>query len=454
MARILLIDDDPGGREMAAYNLRKAGHRVDEAADGRSGLDFFLSSRHDMVITDVRMPEMSGIEVAAAVHEADAEVPVLVVTAFGNIETAVEAMKAGAEDFLLKPFSRDQLLLTVDKALGHKKLEHENRELRRKLAGVERPLIYRSQAMKAVVDMADRVAASDASVLISGESGTGKELVARRIHSRSTRSDRPFVAINCAAIPADLMEAELFGHERGAFTGADRARPGRFRQADGGSLFLDEIAELPRPLQGKLLRVVQEGSVDTVGADHSVNVDVRVIAASNRDLNSEVEAGRFREDLYFRLNVIELTVPPLRERPDDISPLFEFFTDEFSAGRDLSVEPELLAALQSRAWPGNVRQLRNLCERMVVLCTGGTLHAADLPAEPGGGPAPSQVGDIDSWPALPAAGLSLLDLEKRVIERVLEMKKGNIAESARYLRIPRHILVYRIEKYGIERPGK
>ncbi len=520
VARILLIDDDGAGREMAAYNLRKARHRVDEAADGHSGIDCFAAQRHDVVITDVRMPEMSGIDVTREVHELDASVPVLVITAFGNIETAVEAMKAGAFDFLPKPFNRDQLLITVDKALEHKRLENENRELKRRLAGVERSIVFASPAMQELLAMTDRIAASEASVLIAGESGTGKELIARRIHSRSPRVDKPFITVNCGAIPADLIEAELFGHEKGAFTGADRAREGRLRQADGGTLFLDEVAELPPSMQVKLLRFLQEGTVDPLGSDATVSVDVRVIAAGNKDLHDEIKAGRFREDLYFRLNVIELSLPPLRERREDIAVLLQHFIDEFAAGRELEVSPELLHEVERRPWPGNVRELRNACERMVVLCTGETLTpdllppfeesgsadtttqeygteaaaAASVPAAAGqpaatetaeaspvtetenpataqGLPAREageasashlagsetsvmfpQAGRNSPWPELPEDGLSLLDLEKSVIQRVLTIKGGNVSEAARYLRIPRHILVYRISKYGIVRP--
>ena len=454
MARILLIDDDAGGRQVAAYNLRTAGHEVDEAENGQAGLSLFRPDSHDLVITDVRMPKLSGIEVTRQIHQRAADIPVLVITAFGNVEAAVEAMKAGAQDFVVKPFNRDQLLLVVDKALEHRQLERENRELRRTLQGIERPIICSSRAMTETIQMADQVAQSDASVVVTGESGTGKELIARRVHARSARSEGPFVAVNCAAIPGDLIEAELFGYEQGAFTGAARSRAGRFRQAHGGSLFFDEVADLPLSLQGKLLRVLQESVVDVLGSDRPVPVDVRVIAATNKDLQAAVQTRAFREDLYFRLNTVELHVPPLRSRPADIPPLVRHFVDEFAPGQDIIIADDVLTALKRRSWLGNVRELRNACERMIILCPGNTLSVDVLPAEIRGAESTEIDSKIDGWLLLPPEGFSLLDLEKSVIERTLALKGGNISEAARYLRVPRHILVYRIEKHGIFRAPK
>jgi two-component system NtrC family response regulator len=299
--------------------------------------------------------------------------------------------------------------------------------------------------------MADRVAPTDATVLITGESGTGKEVLARRIHVRSLRAEGPFVAVNCAAIPAELLESELFGHARGAFTGAVRDRAGRFRQASGGTLFLDEVAEIPPALQGKLLRALQERVVDAVGGDAPVPVDVRILAATNRDLRARIRDGSFREDLYYRLNVVELAVPPLRERPDDIPPLVRRFVSEFAGGREITVPAVVVAELSRRPWPGNVRELKNACERMVILCRGDEVSLDDLPPAPLGAGAGTAEDASASFPPLPAEGLSLVDLEKRVIERALRMKGGNITQAAAYLRIPRHILVYRIGKYGLRR---
>ncbi|HEX9190654.1 MAG TPA: sigma-54 dependent transcriptional regulator [Candidatus Deferrimicrobiaceae bacterium] len=451
--RILFIDDDPAGREVALFNLRKAGYEVAAASDGTEGLSAFAASPFDLVITDLKMPGVSGMEVLRKVRGLTPDVPVLVITAFGNVETAVAAMKEGAYDFIGKPFHRDQLLLAVSKALERRRLAAEVRDLRIRAAGVGRDVVFASPAMRRLIELVDRVAATDATVLITGESGTGKELVARRIHVRSARAEGPFVAVNCAAIPAELLESEMFGHARGAFTGAVKNRPGRFRQADRGTLFLDEVAEIPVALQGKLLRALQEKAVDAVGEDAPVPVDARIVAATNRDLPARIREGTFREDLFYRLNVVELPVPTLRERPEDIPLLVANFLAELAPGRDIAIPPAVMEELVRRPWPGNVRELKNACERMVVLCAGDEVSPADLPPAPRG-PGDRAGEDASAeWPPLPAGGLSLVDLEKRMIERALRLKGGNITQAAAYLRIPRHILVYRLGKYGIRRDG-
>lgn len=451
--RILFIDDDRSGREVALFNLRKAGYDVTPASDGREGLALFSPEKFDLVVTDLKMPAVDGMEVLETVRRISPETPVLVITAFGNVETAVEAMKRGAYDFIGKPFQRDQILLSVEKALDRRRLVVEVRELRIRTSGVEREIVHASPAMRRLIEMADRVASSDATILITGESGTGKEVVARRIHVRSHRADKPFVAINCAAIPGELLESELFGHTKGAFTGAVRERPGKFRHADGGTLFLDEIGEIPISLQPKLLRALQERIVDVVGGDTSVEVDVRVIAATNQDLRERIREGRFREDLYYRLNVVELHVPPLRERPEDIPLLVEYFIRELDAGKDIVIPPGVMEELRARPWPGNVRELRNACERIVILRHGREASIEDLPPALTGGREEKTALDImgPEWPPLPAGGLSLIDLEKKVIGMALRLKKGNITQAAAYLQVPRHILVYRIEKYGLRR---
>ncbi|GAB4364706.1 MAG: sigma-54 dependent transcriptional regulator [Deltaproteobacteria bacterium] len=451
--RILFVDDDRAGREVALFNLRKAGYRVTAASDGQEGLSLFAPEKFDLVVTDVKMPGISGIDLLRKIREQSPDIPVLVITAFGNVETAVEAMKAGAYDFIGKPFNKDQLLHSVEKALERRRLATEVRDLRIRASGVEREVVSVSAAMKRVLEISDRVAATDASVLITGESGTGKEAVARRIHVRSPRAEGPFVAVNCAAIPGELLESELFGHAKGAFTGAVRDRLGRFRQADGGTLFLDEIGEIPLALQAKLLRALQERIVDVVGGDKPVPVDARIVAATNRDLHERIAEGTFREDLYYRLNVVEIRVPPLRERPEDIPPLVSHFMKELAPDRDVEVPDPVLAELMRRPWPGNVRELKNACERMVILCRGSEVSAADLPPLPPSRKGEEVPADGEEWPVLPPEGLSLVDLEKRVIERALLQKGGNITQAAAFLRIPRHILVYRIEKYGIRRDG-
>ena len=453
--RILFIDDDRAGREVALFNLRKAGYEVTAASDGQEGLAAFSPEKFDLVVTDVKMPGVSGIEVLRRIRAQAQDVPVLVITAFGNVETAVEAMKEGAYDFIGKPFHRDQLLLSIAKAFERKRLAAEVHDLRIRAGGVEREIVSASAAMKQVLSVADRVAGTDATVLITGESGTGKEAVARRIHVRSRRAEGPFVTVNCAAIPGELLESELFGHARGAFTGAVRDRTGRFRQASGGTLFLDEVAEIPFPLQAKLLRALQERTVDVVGGDRPVSVDVRIVAATNRDMPSLLREGAFREDLYYRLNVVEIRVPPLRDRPEDIPPLVDYFMKEAGAGRDINVPSVVMEELMRRPWPGNVRELSNACERMAILCRGTEVSLEDLPpAAPrarGAEGQPSGDAGVDEWPPLPPEGLSLVDLEKKVIERALRLKNGNITQAAAYLRVPRHILVYRIEKFGIRR---
>ncbi|MFW5739862.1 MAG: sigma-54-dependent transcriptional regulator [Myxococcota bacterium] len=447
--RILLIEDDASGREMGAFNLRKTGHEVDVAETGEQGLASFSPEHHDLVITDIRMPGLSGIDVLKHIKERATDIPVVVITAFGSVDVAVEAMRAGAYDFIEKPFKRDQLLLTVERALENRALRSEVRSLRRQTRGIERPIVAVSQSMQRVLEIADRVAPTDATVLITGETGTGKELIARRIHARSARGDGPFVAVNCAAVPSELIESELFGHERGAFTGANRPRRGRFRQAQDGSLFLDEIGEMPLSLQGKLLRALQEKRVDVVGSDVPIEVNARVIAATNQDLLARVAEGAFRQDLYYRLNVVEIPIPPLRDRPEDIDALVDHFVSMLSGGRDITATEALREEMRRRPWPGNVRQLENACERLMILCAGDELRVEDLP--PAVEAVDERASAMSEWPELPLEGLGLMDLEKRVIERVLQMKRGNVSQAAVYLRVPRHILSYRMAKYGIRR---
>ena len=445
---VLFIDDDATGREVAAYQLRQAGFAVELASDGREGLGKFDPDRHAVVITDLKMPRVGGMEVLQAVRERAPQVPVLVITAFGSMEVGVDAMRSGAYDVLAKPFQADQLQLVVARAAERSRLARENRRLRRQLSGVERPIVHASAVMAALIETVDRVARSEATVLVTGESGTGKELVARRVHARSARAEGPFVAINCAAVPADLLESELFGHDKGAFTGASKAREGRFRRAHGGTLFLDEVGALPEALQGKLLRVLQERMVDVVGRDEPVAVDIRLIAATNLDLRAPSARGDFREDLYYRLAVVELDVPPLRDRLDDLEPLARHFVGIAARDRTLSLPTAVIEVLQRRAWPGNVRELENACERMAILAPHDEVRAEDLP------PAHGQVqGTADSWLDRLPEGISLIDLEKQAIEHGLRRSQGNVSAAARALGVPRHILVYRIEKYGIRTDG-
>ncbi len=463
MARILLIDDDASLREVLAYTLQEQGHVVETAADGKAGLALLEGAGPDVVITDLKMPGTGGLEVLRRAHEVDPLLPVIVLTAFGSIEDAVAAMRDGAHDYITKPYNRDELKLTVEKALEKRRLVQENRTLRERLDDQRRhlPLVHASPAMERVVAAIRRIAPTDATVLITGESGTGKELVAQSLHSLSDRWDRPFVAINCAAIPHDLMESELFGHERGAFTGAVREKLGKFRQAHGGTLLLDEVADLPADLQTKLLRVIETRLVDPVGAARPVPVDVRVVAATNADLSARVAEGRFRGDLYYRLNVIPVHLPPLRERREDIAALWEQSLDRFAGGAKLHTSPGLLRTLMRREWPGNARELANLCQRLVLLRGSDELTEDDLRAvdgvastEVGGKRSEADGAAVDRprslYPDnLPPDQLSLPDLERELIVRTLEKHGGNKSQAAAYLGVPRHVLLYRMKKFNI-----
>jgi two-component system NtrC family response regulator len=400
------------------------------------------------VVTDITIPGMSGMEVLKRVHERDARVPVVIITAYGTIESAVEAMKQGAFDYITKPFNRDELRLTLEKALRMRRLEHENVELRAEIKGRYRfeEIVGSSEKIRAVLEMAGRVAASDASVLITGESGTGKELLAKGIHYSSPRADGPFIAVNCAAIPETLIESELFGHVKGAFTGAIRDREGKFELAGGGTLFLDEIGELRIDLQSKILRALQEKTIDRVGGERPVPVDVRVIAATNRDIERAVKDGKFREDIYYRLSVITLHMPPLRERKEDIPLLIEHFLKKYNKAEPVTLEPEALTVLKDYGWPGNVRELENVIERASVLRRGKVITRAELPDKL----MKEQMGVEDIILNLPEEGISLEELEKSLIVKALEKHKGNQTRAAEYLGITRPTLIYRMEKYGLK----
>lgn len=446
--KILFVDDEETAREVARYNLTRAGFEVDTAESAEAALKRFEAAVHPVVVTDLRLPGMDGLGLMQAVKERSPDVAVVVVTAFGDIETAVKAMRQGAYDFIAKPFNREQLELTVCRAIERATLLAENRRLIGEGRGVERPIIYRSEIMRQTLALVDRVGRSDSTALITGESGTGKELIARRLHTRSSRADKNFVAINCAAIPSELMESEFFGHEAGSFTGAQRKRKGRFLQADGGTLFLDEVAEIPLSLQGKLLRVLQEGEVDPVGADRPVKVDARLVVATNQRLRDLVERGVFRQDLYYRLNVLEIRLPALRERVEDIPLLARHFVEMSSGDRLLTIPEGLLSALMKHDWPGNVRELQNACERLSVLCTGEELRVQDLPPGILDENTASKT-NLSEWLRQRPRGLSLFDMERLMIEHTLKEQEGNLSGAARELGVPRHILAYRVEKFGI-----
>jgi two-component system NtrC family response regulator len=444
---ILLIDDDDSLRRVMEFSLAEAGYAVHTAAGGEEGLRLFEKGSFDAVITDITMPGMSGMEVLKNVRRSDVHLPVIIITAYGTIESAVEAMKQGAFDYITKPFNRDELRLTLEKALRMRGLERENVELRAQIRDKYSfdGIIGTSDKIRDVLDTAGRVAASDATVLITGESGTGKELLAKGIHYGSRRGGGPFVAVNCAAIPENLIESELFGHVKGAFTGAVRDKEGKFELADGGTLLLDEIAELRPDLQAKILRALQEREADPVGGSRPVPFNVRVLAATNRDIERAVKEGAFREDLYYRLSVITLHMPPLRERRDDIPLLVDHFLRKYQAA-DIAVDPGALAALTAYGWPGNVRELENVIERATVLRRGNLITLAELPDKF----RKTAMGVDDIILNLPDDGISLEELEKNLIIKALERHKGNQTRAAEYLRITRPTLIYRMEKYGIK----
>ena len=446
--KVLLIDDDASLRRVTEYSLHSAGFQVLSAGDGKQGLASFQADHPQVVITDIQMPGMSGYEVLQQIKAARPETVVIVITAYSSVEKAVEAMKQGAYDYLAKPFSRDELVMVVEKAFNLLGLQEENQRLRDQLEHhVDfSHMVGSSDAMQKVFDVVRRVAPTEAGVLITGESGTGKELIAKAIHQGGGRSKEPFVAINCAAIPANLLESELFGHVRGAFTDAVRDRVGKFEQADGGTLFLDEVGEMPLELQPKLLRVLQEMEVEPIGGKVR-SVDVRIIAATNQDVELAIEEGRFREDLYYRLAIIPIELPPLRERPDDIPLLIEYFLKRFSTEAPLSVSPAAFECLKAYSWPGNVRELQNAIERLVVLSHGDMVESEHLPAKFSAGPTAKRSRVVE----LPPEGYSLEALEREVVVQALERNDWNQTRAADFLQIPRHTLIYRMEKYDIKK---
>ena len=445
---LLLIDDDDSLRRVMEFSLTEAGHTVQTAASGEDGLRLFEKGAFDAVITDITMPGMSGMVVLAKVHQRVPAIPVIVITAYGTIESAVEAMKQGAFDYITKPFNRDELRLTLGKALKMRRLEQENVELRAEVTDryCFENIIGSSGKMKEVLDLAGRVAASDANVLITGESGTGKELLAKGVHFNSPRASGPFVAVNCAAIPEALIESELFGHVKGSFTGAIRDKEGKFELADGGTLFLDEIGDLRIDLQAKILRALQEREIDRVGGGKPVSVDVRVIAATNKDIERAVKEGIFREDLYYRLNVITLLIPPLRERKEDIPLLVSHFLKKFNTAGDIHMDAAALETLTAYGWPGNVRELENVIERASVLRRGLLITREELPEKL----KKEKTGVEDIILNLPEQGISLEELEKGLIIKALEKHKGNQTRAAEFLGITRPTLIYRMEKFRLK----
>lgn len=456
MADILLVEDKDSLRRVLRLTLENAGYSVSEAADATSARNEISTSRHRLVLTDLRMPNGSGLDVLRAARSADADVPVIVMTAFGSIDEAVQAMKDGAHDFLQKPVDSNHLLLLVDRALEQARLRTENILLREEWSrryGFPR-ILGESDVLKRAVGETQRVAQTEATVLLLGESGTGKELFARAVHHLSSRRDKPFVAINCAAIPETLIENELFGHERGAFTGASDRRQGKFELAAGGTVFLDEIGELPLAVQGKLLRAIEEKVVDRIGGRAPVAVDVRVVAATNKDLKAAVENGEFRGDLFFRLAVFPIEIPPLRDRGDDVVLLARHFAAQIGKelrGREAQLSDEAVAALQRHHWPGNVRELENAIERACILTDTMTLEPRDLGLATSSDPDDSEVlQQLDlSGTLSDVAHRALCLVERRKIVNALEANLGNKSKTAEDLGVSYKTLLNKMKEYAL-----
>jgi DNA-binding NtrC family response regulator len=444
--RVLIVEDEEKLRRVVQLQLQLAGFDVDQAGSAEDALR--SAERADLIITDLKLPGMDGLQFIGALRRQNSHTPVIVITAFGSVETAVEAMKTGAADFVTKPFSLDHLLTVVNKALEVCALRDENTKLREEL-GVRYEfdnIIGRSPAMQEIFATITRVAPTRATVLLAGESGVGKDLIARAIHFHSPRRDKPFVKINCSALPENLMESELFGYERGAFTGAVTSKPGKFEQADTGTVMLDEIGDVPPSIQVKLLRVLQERELERLGSNKTKQIDVRVVAATNADLRVALENGTFREDLYYRLNVLPLNIPPLRQRKVDIPYLADHFVEKVSKdmGRSCKLAEDALERLMAYDWPGNVRELENAIERSIVLCTGDVLEAADI-----------RLDTNRTKPAMAASnflpeGMNLDQYEQSIIREALRRAAGNKSHAARLLGITRNALRYRLSQMGIE----
>ena len=444
--RILIVDDDGSARAALEQLLATAGYVVDSASDGAIALERAAEVPPDVVVTDLAMPHMDGMQLLAKLRAQDKELPVLVLTSTDDVRAAVNAMRAGADEYLTKPLDFDALEVSIERALERRELRVEAENLRRQTRtregeGLE-GLIGGSPAMQKVYRIAKQVAGSRATVLITGESGTGKGELARAVHTLSPRASKPFVSLHCAALVETLLESELFGHEKGAFTGADRRRIGRFEQAHGGTLFLDEIADIPLLTQVKLLQVLQERAFQRVGGTETVKCDVRLVAATNADLEAAVREGRFREDLYYRLNVVQIVMPPLRERGGDVVALANHFVTKFARENHKRIDgftDRALAKLTGYTWPGNVRALENAIERAVVLCEGTRLDEADLPFS----------GGVEAYGALRIPGATLAEIERFAIENTLAAVDGSTTKAAEILDVSVRTIQYRLHEYGI-----
>jgi nitrogen regulation protein NR(I) len=460
--RVLVVDDEQSLRKVLAATLQREGYEVSVCGDGEEAISALERDGADVVVTDLVMPRMDGLTLLRKVVARHPDVPVIVVTAHGRIDSAVEAMKAGAFDFLAKPFDHGELKAIIAKAARQSDYNQRNVVPEERQEGAARrytEIIGRGRQMQELQQVIAKVADAPSTVLIQGESGTGKELVATALHETSSRRDRPFIKINCAAIPRELVEAELFGFEKGAFTGAVQSKPGRFELADGGTLFLDEIGEIPVEMQVKLLRAIQESEFERVGGVKTTRVEVRLIAATSRDLTREIAAGRFREDLYYRLNVVPITLPPLRERREDIPLLVEHFRQKYNARLRKNVErieDEALACLAAYAWPGNIRELENVLERTILFAEGPRIGVSDLPAslrkQPADVPAAEAQVAAASGPPGPLKEIvkgQVQAIERDLIVRGLEVTGGNVTRTAKLLKISRKSLQMKMKEFGL-----
>ncbi len=446
MPCLLIVDDELHVRESLGHWFTEDGYEVATASSGKEALAVLGRQHFDVVITDIKMPGMDGIELQRHIHETDPDVAVLVITAYASVSTAVQALKDGAYDYLVKPFDPEELSRVVEKACEKIRLAEENVALKQQIASAAPKLIIgASREMQRVMELVESVAATDATVLVRGESGTGKELVARLIHTQSPRAFGPLVAVNCGALPEGILESELFGPEKGSFTGAAGQRKGKLELADGGTLFLDEIGEIPAKVQVELLRALEDHKITRVGGTQEIKIDFRVICATNRDLEEAVRQGTFREDLYYRINVFEIDIPPLRDRPEDILPIAEHFLEKFSSAmgrRVTGLSPSARMMVLKYQWPGNVRELANAIERALVVCRGKEIEPQHLPilsrstSQDGGDP----------------DDLSMQAIEKKHILRVLKLNEFNVTHTAKALEIDRVTLYNKMRKYGIERP--
>lgn len=448
MATILIVEDEAKMRRLLELNLGDDGFTTRSAGDAESGLKLLRENPVDLVVTDLKLPGMNGLEFLQAVKSYNAALPVIVMTAFGTVETAVEAMKAGASDYVLKPFSLDEMRMVIHKELDVRNLREENRNLREALGKkYSHPnIVARSAKMQEVLATVERVAPTNSTVLLGGESGVGKDLIARAIHEKSRRAHGPFLKINSTAIPENLLESELFGFEKGAFTGALASKPGKFELADKGTLFLDEIGDVPAATQVKLLRVLQEREFERLGGTKTIKVDVRLVAATNRDLRAALEQGTFREDLYYRLNVVPIDIAPLRERKEDIPDLVNLFVTRFAGDSGKTIEgvsPAAMQMLENYHWPGNVRELQNIVERACALAKGGVLEAADIHMD--SRPSKTANGGTGFLPD----GMTLEQWEDEMVQEALRRAHGNKSQAARLLGLSRNALRYRLSKIGI-----